>query len=132
MVSFFKVNVCSTSTTMESTELTQKTESSTFGIPSSCPPCENNCRANATTPKTKEALEEQIKTLKRELTIDKKQTSANKRKLISAPDDRTSSKYIGVVGVIMLCFPVVVIVTMDISRLASWLHSNKIGIKAKV
>ncbi|XP_069131441.1 uncharacterized protein [Argopecten irradians] len=52
--------------------------------------------------------------IKQELTVDKKKTSANIRRYISAPDDRKSSQAIGSVGAILLAVPIVLILLSDV------------------
>ena len=45
--------------------------------------------------------------------VDKKTTSSYKRKLVSAPDDRTSAIVVGWVGVIVLTVVIATIVSLD-------------------
>ncbi|XP_052099867.1 uncharacterized protein LOC127734182 isoform X2 [Mytilus californianus] len=58
-------------------------------------------------------LQAKIDKLVKELTIPKKETSRNKRKLISAPDNRTSAKSIGYVGATVLILIGGLIIGMD-------------------
>ncbi|CAC5405990.1 unnamed protein product [Mytilus coruscus] len=58
-------------------------------------------------------LQAKIDKLVEELTIPKKETSRNKRKLISAPDNRTSAKSIGYVGATVLILIGGLIIGMD-------------------
>ncbi|XP_021365374.1 uncharacterized protein LOC110458117 isoform X2 [Mizuhopecten yessoensis] len=129
--------VCSIVTTTSSAESIQSASTS-FELTAQPPNCEEvafaptpespstgrRClcrnRANVSIPITDEEVLARIETLKATLTVDKKTTSASKRKLISATDGRTSSKIIGAVGIVMLCVPVVFIVAMDLSRCVSW------------
>ncbi|XP_021368020.1 integumentary mucin C.1-like [Mizuhopecten yessoensis] len=78
-----------------------------------------------TTNLTHEALEELIKGLTKELTVNKKETSISKRKLISAGDDRESAATIGCIGVLALCVPVLVIVSSDLINLWSAKQKQK-------
>ncbi|CAG2229143.1 unnamed protein product [Mytilus edulis] len=58
-------------------------------------------------------LQAKIDKLVEELTIPKTETSRNKRKLISAPDNRTSAKSIGYVGATVLILICGLIIGMD-------------------
>lgn len=62
-------------------------------------------------------IEEKIEILKQELTIDKEQTSKNKRKLISATDERPSARNLGAFGLAVLVLVPVCIVLIDLSSL---------------
>ncbi|XP_060065043.1 uncharacterized protein LOC132545377 [Ylistrum balloti] len=59
-------------------------------------------------------LQRLVDELKAELTVDKKKTSVNLRKYISADDSRVSSKAIGSGGAILLAVPVVLIILSDL------------------
>ena len=59
-------------------------------------------------------LIEAMSSMKQELHVDKKTTTAYKRSKISAPDKRTSSRVIGAWGLIILIIPVSLIIITDI------------------
>ncbi|CAG2212571.1 unnamed protein product [Mytilus edulis] len=59
-------------------------------------------------------LIEAMSSMKQELHVDKKTTTAYKRSKISAPDKRTSSRVIGACGLIILIIPVSLIIITDI------------------
>ncbi|XP_021363560.1 uncharacterized protein LOC110456861 [Mizuhopecten yessoensis] len=82
--------------------------------------CMCKARNGSNVPKTTEELEMMIATLISDLRVDKKRTTFYKSKLISATDDRTSSRSIGFVAIFVICVPAVFIVAMDISRCVSW------------
>lgn len=63
-------------------------------------------------------IEERIEILKKELTIDKTQTSMNKRKLISVSDNRTSARGLGVFGLSILILVPICIVLMDLTSIS--------------
>ena len=56
---------------------------------------------------------EAVKQLKQELLVDKTKLSSTKRKKISAPDERPSSKGIGVLGIVMLTGVLCMLVIVD-------------------
>lgn len=62
-------------------------------------------------------LAEKIEILKQELTINKDETSKNKRKLISAPDERPSARNLGAFGLSVLVLVPVCIILIDISSI---------------
>lgn len=62
---------------------------------------------------TPEALAETVKQTKKELTVEKKQTSSYKRSLTSAKDRRQSATYIGTGGVVILCSVLVALTLPD-------------------
>ncbi|XP_071166040.1 uncharacterized protein [Mytilus edulis] len=64
-------------------------------------------------PMDRTELQAKIDKLVEELTIPKTETSRNKRKLISAPDNRTSAKSIGYVGATVLILICGLIIGMD-------------------
>ncbi|XP_052712137.1 uncharacterized protein LOC128186374 isoform X2 [Crassostrea angulata] len=59
-------------------------------------------------------LQERIETRKKTLTIHKKETSKYQRTLISAPDDRPTSKYMGVTGALVISLVAGIIVCIDL------------------
>ncbi|CAG2242167.1 unnamed protein product [Mytilus edulis] len=85
-------------------------------------PCICSCN-NVTL--TEDELITKIALLKSELSVDKKQTNKYRRSLISAEDDRPSSKYIGNFGIVVL-----VVKTSDIARI--FVQENISSTKYKV
>lgn len=69
--------------------------------------CSCSCRETETN------LDQRILRRKRELKIDVKTLSTSKRKYISVPDPRTSSKAVGFLGIFILCLFVALIVATD-------------------
>lgn len=59
-------------------------------------------------------LQERIETRKKNLTIHKKETNKYQRTLISAPDDRPTSKYMGVTGALVISLVAGIIVCIDL------------------
>ncbi|XP_033741529.1 uncharacterized protein LOC117328200 [Pecten maximus] len=88
----------------------QKTVPETCEHTSSCL-CYTRIQQNLT---KADELNELVEALKRELTVDKKKTSVNLRRYISAEDSRPSSKAIGSVGAILLVVPVALVVLSDL------------------
>ncbi|XP_069108007.1 uncharacterized protein [Argopecten irradians] len=88
---------------------------------------ECHCKVNKTNnvPSTKQELEERVKTLQEEIKVNKKMTNSYKRKLVSAPDDRESSKNIGCVAIAVLIVPVLFVFAMDMSKFVTWLYAKK-------
>ncbi|XP_021368021.1 flocculation protein FLO11-like [Mizuhopecten yessoensis] len=78
-----------------------------------------------TTNLTQEARLELVKELRKELTVDRKETSISKRKLISVGDERQSAETIGFIGVLALCVPVLLIVSFDLINLWSSAKQKK-------
>ena len=68
-------------------------------------------------------LQDDLKVITDELTIDKRKTSAFLRRRTSAADYRTSSFTIGTVGIVIICIPLGFILISDCSRL--FVKSNK-------
>jgi hypothetical protein len=62
-------------------------------------------------------LEPRLSSIKEDLKVDKKSLASFKNTLNSAPDDRSSSKSLGIVGITVLVSIFVIIVAMDISTL---------------
>ena len=79
---------------------------------------------------TREELQKTIEELKKELTIDKKSTSAYIRSITCARDNRKSVVAIGYSGVLVLCVPVVLIVGNDVFSV--YIHITKIKIATSV
>lgn len=61
-------------------------------------------------------LQERIETRKKNLTIHKKETNKYQRTLISAPDDRPTSKYMGVTGALFISLVAGLIVCIDLTN----------------
>lgn len=80
--------------------------------------CECPCIMVGNTTSPQLTLEERIEILKKELTIDKTQTSMNKRKLISVSDNRMSAKGLGVFGLSILILVPICIVLMDLTSIS--------------
>ena len=70
------------------------------------------CQGN-TTNVTKEELDEIVETLVKNLTIDVTETSSFIRSKTSAPDQRTSSKVVGTVGIAVMVTSGFMVVAMD-------------------
>jgi hypothetical protein len=62
-------------------------------------------------------LEPRLSSIKEDLKVDRKCLASFKNTLNSAPDDRSSSKSLGIVGITVLVSIFVIIVAMDISTL---------------
>ncbi|CAC5420703.1 unnamed protein product [Mytilus coruscus] len=62
----------------------------------------------------REILKPELDLMKKELSINKSNTSRMRRSKISAPDDRVSATSVGYVGVIFICLITVLIVLIDI------------------
>lgn len=107
-----------TVTTVDLTTASLSTESVTYlytGTPSSsCYHC--FCNSNLMTSMSPEQLQSQIETLKKELTVEKKDLSSWKRKLISIPDERISAKSLGYLGAAMLAVVFGAVVIIDLPR----------------
>lgn len=67
---------------------------------------------------------EQLKELKKELTIEKKKTSRYIRKKISVPDNRVSAKATGYIGIVLLICPFAAILAADLSRFINFLMAK--------
>ena len=63
---------------------------------------------------TPESLAGNIEQTKKDIKIEKKETRAYKRTLISVKDNRPSATYIGTGGVIVLCALVIAMITPDV------------------
>ncbi|XP_048731333.2 uncharacterized protein LOC125648366 isoform X3 [Ostrea edulis] len=82
-------------------------------------PCEL-CKPKSTTVsfvKTEEEIREKIKEIKKALVINKNDLSSYRRRKISADDDRSSARGIGLFGACMLCMFVSFIIIMDFKTL---------------
>lgn len=82
-------------------------------------PCEL-CKPKSTTVsfvKTEEEIQEKIKEIKKALVINKNDLSSYRRRKISADDDRSSARGIGLFGACMLCMFVSFIIIMDFKTL---------------
>ncbi|XP_060085513.1 uncharacterized protein LOC132564915 [Ylistrum balloti] len=76
-------------------------------------------------------IEEKVEQLKRELTVNKKNTSLHKRKFISASDDRISATGIGSFGVGMLVIVLLSICVMDLGTLKADLQNMYRNIRSR-
>ncbi|XP_069140027.1 serine-rich adhesin for platelets-like [Argopecten irradians] len=85
--------------------------------------CNNNNQPELT-------LEEKVEQIKRELTVNKKNTSLHKRKFISASDDRMSATGIGSFGVGMLVAVLLSICIMDLGTLKADLQNMLSNIRS--
>ncbi|XP_060072791.1 mucin-5AC-like [Ylistrum balloti] len=107
-----------TITTVDLTSNAQSTESVTNlytgTSSSSCYHC--FCNSNLMTSLSPEELQSQIENLKKELTVEKKDLSSWKRKLISIPDERVSAKSLGYLGAGMLAVVFGAVVLIDLPR----------------
>lgn len=74
---------------------------------------------------TEEEMQQKIADLVLKISIDKKNTSLSKRKLISASDNRTSAAAVGSFGVIVLSLLLLGVVALDACRLACVVHCVK-------
>lgn len=79
-------------------------------------PCANVLSFNITL-LTKEELVKRLKLLKSIISVNKKETNRYKGTKKSAYDPRKSSRNIGLFGVIVLVFPVIFVVVIDIQRI---------------
>ena len=75
------------------------------------------CNTWPATNVTKEELVLILNEIRNKLSINRKKTSLEKRKLISAADDRVSSAGIGYLGIGVIAFVVGGIVLIDITRI---------------
>ena len=65
-----------------------------------------------------------LESLRKALQVEKKSLSNAKRRLVSAPDERPSSKYIGALGIFVLLIISMVIVLPDFIKLCTWLQDR--------
>ncbi|CAG2252619.1 unnamed protein product [Mytilus edulis] len=98
------------------------TSETTTNIETNKIPCICSCY-NVTL--TEDELITKISLLKSELSVDKKQTNKYRRSLISAEDDRPSSKYIGNFGIVVLVVICSLIVLMDFQHCAGVIFLKK-------
>ncbi|VDI02935.1 Hypothetical predicted protein [Mytilus galloprovincialis] len=89
------------------------------------PRCICSCDNITNTPLTNDELLQKIEQLRSELTVDTKKTSRYKRSLISTADDRSSSKCIGTISVVVLVIVIGVIVLMDFRHYALKIFPQK-------
>ncbi|KAK3099848.1 hypothetical protein FSP39_010716, partial [Pinctada imbricata] len=82
--------------------------------------CLSVCHCSGTINMTTEELQEILKNIRMVLKIDTKELSSNRRKKISAPDERLLSKSMGYVAVIVLVFIGSVIIISDLSNLSMY------------
>lgn len=61
-------------------------------------------------------LQEKIEIRKKNLTVLRKETNKYQRTLISAPDDRPTSKYMGVTGALFISLVAGIIVCIDLTN----------------
>ena len=90
----------------------------------------SNCSCQCTTylnpddPDYLEKLYTKLESIRKELYIEEKTLSRTTQRLISAPDERPSSKYIGAVGISVLVIVGLAIVLPDFVNVCSWLFEN--------
>ncbi|VDI03894.1 Hypothetical predicted protein [Mytilus galloprovincialis] len=109
-------------TTISTIISTATTSSRTTGHSSTKTPCTCSCN-NFTM--TEDELIRKIALLKSELSVDRKQTNRYRRSLVSAEDDRPSSKYIGTFGIVVLVVICTLIVLMDLQHCACFMFHKK-------
>ncbi|XP_052083478.1 uncharacterized protein LOC127720764 [Mytilus californianus] len=68
---------------------------------------------NLTLDQLREILKPELDLMKKELSINKSNTTRMRRSKISAPDDRVSAASVGYVGVVFICLITVIIVFLD-------------------
>lgn len=78
---------------------------------------------------TPELIQEKIETRKRNLTINRKNTTKYQRTLISAPDERPSSKYMGVTGALVISLVAGLIVCVDLVNFSKKFQPARIKIE---
>ena len=78
---------------------------------------------------TQDEVEDLVQQLVRNLTVPRRSTSAFKRSLISAPDNRTSAKMVGTAGIAMMTLSGGLIVAMDYSHIVAAVQFCKHMIK---
>ena len=71
---------------------------------------------NLTKEETQKIMDDYLAELTKEMSVDKKSTKAFEGSLISADDDRPSSKAVGIVGILIICIVLGLIVLSDILR----------------
>lgn len=76
-------------------------------------------------PLTNDELLQKIEQLRSDLTVDTKKTSRYKRSLKSTADDRSSSKCIGSLSVIVLVIVFCIIVVLDLRNFAPYIFPQK-------
>lgn len=96
------------------------TINSTITSSTSTPMCSCPCKKKL----SKKEQIEQLKELKKELTIEKKKTSRYIRKKISVPDNRVSAKATGYIGIVLLICPFAAIIAADLSRFINFLMAK--------
>lgn len=74
-------------------------------------------------------LQEKIETRKKNLIVHRKETKKYQRTLISAPDDRPSSKYMGVTGALIIGLVAGLIVCIDITNFCKKLKPVRVKIE---
>ncbi|CAG2186679.1 unnamed protein product [Mytilus edulis] len=127
---FASTTISSTDTTPEFDPTTISTISSTATTASSRTtyrsstksPCTCSCNNFIL---TEDELIRKIALLKSELSVDRKQTNKYKRSLISASDDRPSSKCIGTFGIVVLVVICTLIVLMDLQHCSCFMFQKK-------
>lgn len=78
---------------------------------------------------TPELIQKKIETRKRNLTIDRKNTAKYQRTLISAPDDRPSSKYMGMTGALVISLVAGLIVCIDLVNFSQKFKPTRVKIE---
>ena len=81
--------------------------------------------SNFTRDEIRVLLKDDLEKLRKELKIDSRKTNYYYRTHHSASDNRTSAVSTGVVGVILLCVPIIVIVTTDLMSFKDYALNKK-------
>lgn len=87
--------------------------------------CECPCSSATNVTDSELTIEEKVEKLKKELTVDKQNTSAHRRSKISVADHRVSATSIGSLGVVILSVIVGSICLMDLTNVRCDLIANK-------
>lgn len=87
--------------------------------------CECPCSSATNVTDSELTIEEKVEKLKKELTVDKQNTSAHRRSKISVADHRVSATSIGSLGVVILSVIVGSICLMDLTNVRCDVIANK-------
>ncbi|XP_062596550.1 uncharacterized protein LOC134258004 [Saccostrea cucullata] len=75
---------------------------------------------------TRKVIQEKIANMQKNLTINRKETNQYIRTLTSAPDERTSSKNIGVLGAFVIGAVGSIFILSDCINLIKWIQNNRV------
>lgn len=89
--------------------------------------CDARCKDTSLLPYNATNSLSKIKTFVAELTLDPKNTSANRRKYYSAADDRVSARKIGCLWMMIIVLVVGSIVSLDVTTLLRELRKGRSG-----